>query len=58
MWHDICLANSDALVLMIKKFSDDLQQLANAIEKNDSAYLKETFARAKKARDEFCENKN
>lgn len=58
MWHDICLANSDALVLMIKKFSDDLQQLANAIEKNDSTYLKETFARAKKARDEFCENKN
>lgn len=57
MWHDICLANSDALVKMIKKFSDDLQQLSNAIEKNDSVYLKETFARAKKARDEFCEDK-
>ena len=55
MWHDICLANSDALVLMIKKFSDDLQHLANAIEKNDSTYIKETFARAKKARDEFCD---
>jgi len=58
MWHDICLANSDALVAMIKKFSDDLQQLSNAIEKNDSAYLKEIFERAKKARDEFCEDKN
>jgi prephenate dehydrogenase len=55
MWHDICLANSDALVKMIKKFSDDLEQLANAIEKNDGAYLKETFVRAKKARDEFCD---
>lgn len=57
MWHDICLANGDALVGMIKKFSDDLQQLSNAIENNDSTYLKEIFSRAKKARDEFCEDK-
>ena len=56
MWHDICLANSDALVKMIKKFSDDLLLLSNAIENNDSAYIKETFSRAKKARDEFCDN--
>jgi len=56
MWRDICLANGDALVIMIKKFSADLQLLSNAIEKNDSAYLKEIFSRAKKARDEFCEN--
>lgn len=58
MWHDICLANSDALVKMIKRFSDDLQQISNAIEKNDSVYLRETFSRAKKARDEFCEDKH
>ena len=55
MWRDICLANGDALVVMIKKFSDDLQLLSKAIENNDSAYLKETFSRAKKARDEFCD---
>jgi len=58
MWHDICLANSDALVSMINKFSDDLQQLSDAIKNNDSEYLKDTFTRAKKARDEFCESKN
>lgn len=58
MWHDICLSNKDALVMMIKKFSDDLQLLTRAIESNDSDYLKETFSRAKKARDEFCEDKN
>ena len=57
MWRDICLANGDALVGMIKKFSDDLQLLSKAIEKNDSSYLEETFSRAKKARDEFCEDK-
>lgn len=55
MWRDICLANGDALVKMIKKFSDDLQLLSKAIENNDSTYLKETFSRAKKARDEFCD---
>ena len=57
MWHDICLANRDALVPMLEKFSHDLQLLSKAIENNDSAYLKEIFQRAKKARDEFCENK-
>jgi prephenate dehydrogenase len=56
MWRDICLANGDALVKMIKKFTDDLQQLSNAIENKDGIYLKETFTRAKKARDEFCED--
>ena len=55
MWRDICLSNGDALVTMIKKFSDDLQLLSKAIENNDSTYLEETFSRAKKARDEFCD---
>ena len=58
MWHDICLANGEALVKMIKKFTDDLQLLSKAIENNDSEYLKAIFASAKKARDEFCEDKN
>lgn len=56
MWRDICLSNGDALVEMISKFSDDLQLLSKAIENNDSTYLKEIFSRAKKARDEFCDN--
>lgn len=58
MWRDICLANGEALVTMIKKFSDDLQLLSNAIENNDSGYLEETFSRAKKARDEFCDKQD
>jgi len=56
MWRDICLANGDALVVMIEKFSDDLQSLSKAIKNRDSLYLEETFLRAKKARDEFCDN--
>lgn len=54
MWHDICLANRDALLVMLRRFSDDLRQLTDAIDRGDSEYLKETFIRAKQARDEHC----
>lgn len=54
MWHDICLANREALLLMLRRFSDDLAQLTAAIEGGDSDYLKQTFERAKQARDEYC----
>ncbi|MDH3948822.1 MAG: prephenate dehydrogenase/arogenate dehydrogenase family protein [Gammaproteobacteria bacterium] len=58
MWHDICLANHDALVKMLEAFSDDLRLLADAVRRADSDFLKDTFTRAKKARDAFCDNGN
>ncbi len=54
MWHDICVANREQLVKMLHAFNDDLQQLTRAVEKADSGYLKDTFTRAKQARDKFC----
>jgi prephenate dehydrogenase len=54
MWHDICLANREALLVMLRRFSDDLAQLTDAIERRDSDYLRQTFERAKQARDEYC----
>jgi len=54
MWHDICLANGDALVKMIEQFSNDLQLLTKAIQSKDSEYLTQIFTRAKQARDDFC----
>jgi prephenate dehydrogenase len=56
MWHDICLANHDALVKVLEAFSDDLRLLADAVRRADSDFLKETFTRAKQARDAFCQN--
>jgi prephenate dehydrogenase len=53
MWHDICLANQDAILQMIKHFSQELAQLTEAISKNDSQYLYQVFTRAKEARDKF-----
>ncbi|MBD3610739.1 MAG: prephenate dehydrogenase/arogenate dehydrogenase family protein [Gammaproteobacteria bacterium] len=55
MWHDICIANKEALLSVLHRFSEDLNQLTRAIEQGDSAYLLDTFARAKGARDRFAE---
>jgi len=55
MWHDICLANHDALVKVLEAFSDDLRLLAEAVRCADSDLLKDTFTRAKQARDAFCD---
>lgn len=58
MWHDICLANHDALVKVLEAFSDDLRLLADAVRRADSEFLKDTFTRAKQARDAFCDIDN
>ena len=54
MWHDICLANRDALVPVLEKFSNELQLLTDAVSQGDSGLIKEMFTRAKHARDKFC----
>ncbi len=54
MWQDICLANADALVKVIKEFQSDLSSLTAAIESGDKQTINNIFSRAKKARDQFC----
>jgi prephenate dehydrogenase len=54
MWHDICVANREQLANALHAFNEDLQRLTRAVEQADSEYLKETFTRAKNARDKFC----
>ena len=54
MWHDICLATRDALLVMLERFSGDLAQMSDAIRSGDGEYLKQVFIRAKQARDRFC----
>lgn len=56
MWHDICLANRDALAQMLDAYILDLQRLQQAIQQQDGEYLKTTFTRAKTARDQFSES--
>jgi len=54
MWQDICLANSDALIEMIAQFQSDLNNLTKAIKDTDKEEVLKIFNRAKKARDQFC----
>lgn len=51
MWRDICLANRVAIITMLERFRQQLDVLQSAIEQGDGDTLKDTFARAKSARD-------
>jgi prephenate dehydrogenase len=55
MWRDICLANGDAILQMIDRFSGDLQQLADAVRSHDGERLQAVFTSAKQARDRFVD---
>lgn len=54
MWHDICLANQQAILQILDSFQTDLAQLVAAIQQQDSQYIATVFSRAKSARDKFC----
>ena len=54
MWHDICLANQQAILQILADFKGDLEQLASAIQQRDSQAIATVFNRAKSARDKFC----
>lgn len=54
MWHDICLANQQAILQILAAFKDDLAQLTTAIQQRDSQVIATIFNRAKLARDKFC----
>ena len=53
MWHDIALANRDALLSGLDDFERHLKELREAIASGDGAHLTEVFTRAKKAREHF-----
>jgi prephenate dehydrogenase len=53
MWHDVCFANREALLRVLDRFDNHLEEIRAAIENGDSARLREIFAQAKQARDAF-----
>ncbi|MDX2457687.1 MAG: prephenate dehydrogenase/arogenate dehydrogenase family protein [Gammaproteobacteria bacterium] len=55
MWRDICLANGDAIQLMIEHFITDLQELTEAIQNRDGPYLLELFTSARDARNRYVD---
>lgn len=54
MWHDICIANRDALVGALDHFHGDLGVAIDAIRDGDGATIKALFERAKRLRDRYA----
>jgi prephenate dehydrogenase len=54
MWHDICIANRDALVGALDHFHGDLGVAIDAIRDGDGATIKALFERAKSLRDRYA----
>lgn len=53
MWRDICLANQQAILAILDRFSMDLGAIREAIAQGDSERILALFKTAKTARDKF-----
>ncbi len=53
MWHDIFLANRDAVLRALDSFRGDLDVLRDAVDAGDGPQLLEVFQRAQAAREHF-----
>ena len=53
MWRDICLSNRGALLDILQKYQDELQQIKSALVAKDGPQLLEHFKSAKASRDKF-----
>jgi prephenate dehydrogenase len=54
MWRDICLNNKEAVMDMMRRYRDEMENIYQSLEAGDGEALKAIFERAKKARDDFC----
>lgn len=53
MWHDICLANREAILEVLALFNNELHDLTTALRNQDGKTVLEAFTRAKVARDKL-----
>ncbi|TNE78855.1 MAG: bifunctional prephenate dehydrogenase/3-phosphoshikimate 1-carboxyvinyltransferase [Gammaproteobacteria bacterium] len=54
MWHDIVMANSEALLSVLDNFTAHVDSLKAAIQNKDSEHLLGVFTRAREARNHFA----
>jgi cyclohexadieny/prephenate dehydrogenase len=57
MWRDIFLANKDALLEMLARFSEDAQAMARAVRWGDTDYIEDKINRGRKIRQRLIELK-
>jgi prephenate dehydrogenase len=58
MWHDICLANREALLDVLAGYRQDLERLGAAIRDGDSPCIRQVFERAKSARERYLQRQD
>lgn len=51
MWRDICLANDNAILALLKQYQQQMHEIEQAIEQKNGDYLLTLFQSAKQARD-------
>ncbi len=56
MWRDICLANREAVVPLLRRFAAELEEQARAMEHGRGEALETLFTRAKAARDRYTQD--
>jgi len=57
MWHDICFSNKKSLLTVLDQFEGHMQEIREAIEKDESDKILQIFSRAKNARDKLIEDR-
>lgn len=57
MWHDICVANRDAILEALEHFDIEFRKAIELIRRGDSAGIKALFMRAKQLRDRYAEQR-
>lgn len=57
MWRDIFLNNREALLEMLARFTEDVQTMAGAVRRGDSAYIEDRILRGRKIRRSLIERK-
>lgn len=55
MWHDIALANRQALLTVLDELTDHVGTIREAIEQGNGDYLMDVFSRARDARNHFTQ---
>ncbi|MGH8594641.1 MAG: prephenate dehydrogenase dimerization domain-containing protein, partial [Gammaproteobacteria bacterium] len=53
MWHEIVLANRDAILTITERFGENVEALLSALRSGDGEGITKVFGNAKKVRDEF-----
>lgn len=57
MWHDIVFANREAVLDLLNRYEKSIDELKDALSRDDSKFVMNMLTEAKQARDKFADNR-